>query len=651
MKKLKAVCLLVFFLCVILLLSACGAPEEPLTATPEPTAEPEPLTAVLAEYSLVLDDGQDLIPMYYSGGCFYCISEEKTGESIPASAVTEAKNKKRTVLNDGRYDQFSFSLYKVSPNGHMARLDGYRSIPAEENSGGWKDFSSEVVIDGLKRRDNGTFVSLEHTVTSGNSMPSEKRKVIRGKNYLEYAEKYYLRTLDKDGAELLSREISNKEAKAMLSGGSFSYGTDEIPFDFTDAGIMENTVASSVSLLKNGGYRFLTSTLDSEKRRYSHEIITVKLVTVDDPEEYTVLKLGSTEISRRLREETAGFNRENMGKSAIRLVRLDNYDSIEDTDLLVVSASESKQLAAQGKLTGLYSFMELEDIMERGSFLQNILSAAEYNGDLYCTCSGFDISTLIGPASAVGNRCSWSYIEFLEAWASQGQGTDSLDVTVTREDVYNACFGMDGALMNEDELAQLESFCLNFQDTFSYPGRNITADDSTDLRVRSKHQLLMPVDLCCFDDVILCGYEFGEEIAYIGWPTLHGTGSTITVSTFDHGKNLAMTSECRNQTAAWQFLRRFFTAEYQNMMRDSGRFFPSRKASFAIGLNSAMNGEYAVDKNGDLVYDENGKLIFVSLGEMYLSDWTPVRYYPVSAQRGENFRILAESVSKLSPDS
>lgn len=590
---------------------------------PEPLPSPEP-TPTLApvrvpesfptvEFTEVLSSGMDLIPLCFSGGGFYCSSDT------------------------------SDRIFKVSPNGHIAALSAYSPVPPEPNTGKWKDYCCISRLEALKRKDDGTFVAIQRNTVSGNSIPSKKADVVPGKDYLEYFEKFYLRTLDKNGRDLLTREITATEAQAMLGDGSFPAGmaAEELGFTFADMGVTADSVVSGLWKLKNGKYRLLTESFDNSTRHYSYEIADVTVNASSEAPEYSFLMLSAGEaMTPRLEAEVAAYNRRCSGKAGIRLT------DGEEADLYYLTLSEVRTMAANGELMNLYPLMKADPRLQPSGFMPNILSAAEVSGGLYCSCAGFRISTLIGAASAVGNRCSWNYDEFCEAWGALGRGTDALPLYMTRSDVYDSCYSMDRELMSSDDQARLEAFCLNFPEEYTcFPGYP-EAVNASDMRVRSDRQLLMPAELCNFDDVIRLGYEFGEEIAYIGWPTLYGCGSTVTVTTLDPGKNLAISLSCTDLPAAWDFVSLFFTAQYQDEMSEKGRFFPSRRSSFIRGLNEAMMGEFAVDKKGELVFDENGERIFVSLGEMYLSDFTEVRYYPVSAQRAENFRMLAETVSK-----
>ena len=733
-----SVVLIVFILSMALVLSACSfsvifplsesAPSSEITET---GTAPQTVEAVSASFTDVKGNSARLIPLAADGRFFYCISEEKTGEEIPEEAVKAAQKKKKEAENDGRYDTFSFALYKLRPNGSLYRLPDYESVLPEENNAGWSDFSSVVSVDALTVNADGTFSVLEHTATSGNSMPKDKTKFQAGKDYLEYVLRYYLRTLSRSGAELNCVEIGAEEAEKLLctkfsgspvstDGNAVYDGSGEQLFSLTDAGIVPAALCSeliactsaalSTAVLSGSSsgtsadvpsddsssgisspedmsltdplpesveadssatreFSCLCGTYDTETRRYSYEIARITLRTVP-AEEYVVLRLGYADDTpgSRLLEAVADFNRshDTVSVRPVPLADAGNPSEVCTVDLLYIDNQSCTDLAFSGLLADLYPYLDADTGLKREDYFSNILSAAERNGQLCSTCAGFTVSTVIGEAAIVGDRCAWTYDELREAWGNLGIGTDAFPVYTDREDVFRACLKMDLCSVvsydaaekvyrvNSDRLDQLKWFCSNFPVSFDYSGRTLKAGDASDLRLRSRRQLLLPVQLSSFADLKLCGYEFAGEIAFVGYPTAEGCGSTLTVMTLDPDRNFSMTAACSEPAAAWEFLRTFFTAAYQTKQSNADVFFPSHIRCFERGLKAASSGEYAVDKNGELVYDENNRLIHVSIGTLYLSDYTEIRQYPVTEERAVSFRNLVESLTKIEtaiPDS
>lgn len=663
MRRLSLI--IALLLSMALVCSACSVsgiiPSKPPVVTPSP----EPVMSVRASfYPVEYLDGSKLVPLYCSNGFFYCCSTVKSGEDIPKEAFSEAKKKKTDVVNDGRYDVFDTHLYKIRPNGSVFCLSEYVPVLTEENVNGWEDFCSVVSADALKVNTDGTLSMLEHVSVSGNSMPKDKTKYVQGRDYLEYDRHYYLRTLDRTGEELKSRTISASEASAMLgsyfagrcfeiAGNSVLDSEGTVLFDFTDIGVDPSDICSPV-FPDGEGYRFLCCDYDSGRRAYSYESVFVEISECSLETAGTVLLLGCEpgSVTVRLLSEIACFNRDNE-EIHIRITGLDDSAA----DIIYTDNETCTEMAFAGRLADLYPYIDADPSFGRENFFTNIAAGAEHCGRLVSTFSGFSIDTVLGASSLVGDSCSWTYEEFRDAWGRLGWGTDAFDVYTTREDILKACLKADLSYIvsydnaereyniDTDRLSQLTWFCDNFPESFDYSGRILNAGDATDMRIAGRRQMLLPFTLGSFDDVIICGYEFGEEVSFIGYPSQQGCGSVLEISTLDPGMNFSVTESCGSKDAAWKFIRRFFTGAYQTQMYKSGRFLPSDRRCFERGLKAAMSGEYAVDKKGELVHDKNGDLIFVSLGSMYLSDFSEVRYYPVSEQRAAAFRTLVETVS------
>lgn len=690
--------ILLLVLSLALFLSACSfsAPVPETEAEQDAVSADNALkerkeTAVESSFFSVKSGGGRLIPLANRGNFFYCVMEEKTGEDIPPEAVEQAKKKKRDVVNDGRYDTYSYALYKLRPNGSLYRYPNYESVQPEENTGNWADFGSVVTVDALSVNPDGSFYVLEHTATSGNSTPKDRSKFNPEKNYLEYVERHYLRTLDSTGRELKRVEISSDEAANQYktrfvapaihaednavygpaltvdsSGAKRSDASETLLFTLTEAGVEPSTLCSDIIENEWGKYRFLISSYSAAQRTISYELVSVTLRETDAAS-YPVLKLGcyDEECSARLLKEIALFNR-NHPECSLRPVTLSGETPEEraaelreqEVDIIYCDAQSCTDLAFQGALADLYPYLEQDSRLKREDYFTNLLALAERGGALCSTVSGFTVDTVIGARSRVGDRCCWTYDELREAWGALGIGTDAFSVYTEREDVLLACLRMDlSALVHYDQaedvyvvdsekLSALEWFCGNFPESFDFAGRSLTAADATDLRIRAGKQLLNPAHLTSYRDLKISGCEFGEEIAFIGYPTLEGCGSVAKLLTLEPDRNFSLTASCRYPSESWQFLRRYFTGAWQTELYKDELCFPIHIPCFERGLRAAMSGEYAVDKDGNLVYDKNNELIFVSQGTLYLSDFTECRYYPVSQERATAFRTLVKSLNK-----
>ena len=100
---------------------------------------------------------------------------------------------------------------------------------------------------------------------------------------------------------------------------------------------------------------------------------------------------------------------------------------------------------------------------------------------------------------------------------------------------------------------------------------------------------------------------FGGDVTFIGYPTEYGTGNMLRVQS-----GYAISSKCENKEGAWQFLRQFFTEEYQE--NNNWGSFPSNVNAFNKRLEKAMTPVYETDADGNFILDENGNKIEQSQG-------------------------------------
>ena len=72
--------------------------------------------------------------------------------------------------------------------------------------------------------------------------------------------------------------------------------------------------------------------------------------------------------------------------------------------------------------------------------------------------------------------------------------------------------------------------------------------------------MLVRTSAYSIDDIFYNNYtaSLGGKITYIGYPTNSGTGNMVSLD----GSGYAMSAKSQYKDAIWQFLRQFFTKEY-----------------------------------------------------------------------------------------
>lgn len=88
--------------------------------------------------------------------------------------------------------------------------------------------------------------------------------------------------------------------------------------------------------------------------------------------------------------------------------------------------------------------------------------------------------------------------------------------------------------------------------------------------------MLVRTSAYSIDDIFYNNYytaSLGGKITYIGYPTNSGTGNMVSLD----GSGYAMSAKSQYKDAIWQFLRQFFTKEY-----NEGRYALSSRTTFSM---------------------------------------------------------------------
>ena len=639
-----------------MLLTGCGASVSEVQPEAEPEPTPEPVYAYTADFSEVGNGLSSLVPLCAVKGGFYCCSYEKTGEEIPEALIREAKWRNVEVVNDGRYDICSFRLYFLSDDGSSELLKEFTPLAPEENADGWKSWSCISGIDALSPDKDGNLVTLEYNTFSGNSVPANRAEVVPGKNYLEYHTAWYIRTLDTQGKELKSERIGENAKKAesrfrvLTRRGNLQeqLKAEETPFSFEELGIDRSQVLSPVKKDEYGKFRFVTGEGKAEN------LVTVSLEEVK--QERTQILVAGLEESEPLKNAVSDFNASQEDVS-VTIISLED-EGAANADIFCLPSAQINAMGREGKLADLYPYLDADPKLDREDFFASALQGMELDGALISTGAGMSFETVIGASSLVGEKAGWTYDDFTAAWSALGLGTDAFDVYTTCEDVLDACLALDldtfidrktaSCDFTGENFRKLLYFTGNFRRDFDYDGHGWSEADHSDLRIRREKQMLLEKNLTCFRDVLACGCEFPEEITFIGYPTLGQAGSRMILSTFEPGINLAMSASSETKDDAWQFLRTFFTEDYQ----ESYWYFPTNIHVFNRELEKTMETEEILDGNGKPVYDrETGDPAIRSVGTMYLSNFVQVDLYPLTeSEAGKLVDLITESSKTGDPD-
>ena len=447
-------------------------------------------------------------------------------------------------------------------------------------------------------------------------------------------------------------ELSDTVRNVSSGSGGFSffysdglsyYGwkdeTGEKLFDWPEVYVNSDRIISEIVTDEGSEASFITG---SAEGGHSEEILfNIRQEKFKPESERRTVSVASRNADYALRDAVAEFNREN-ADCVIRVT-----DDFENADIIDLTGLNWRLMAAEGKLEDLYTFIDRETDFGRENMLSNILVGLEVDGKLCTTCALFSVDTVIGPVSTVGENGCWTYDRYRSTVDSLDEGVKAFDSFTTREEIFKLRLAMElnGLIdwsgrtcsFDSEKFENLLKFAAEF------PENAREAGSSQDTDIAAGRQLLLRSTLYSFDDAQIAGFEFTEPTDYIGYPVEEGAGNAINIMTLESGANFGINAGSANKNAAWRFLRRFYTEEYQK-----GRmFFPVNTAVFDSALEEKQEVTYILDSKGNIKTDSEGEPLIKSSLTMYLSDYTPVPVYPITEQEGARLTKLVSTADKI----
>ena len=526
--------------------------------------------------------------------------------------------------------------YQVSVNGYIS---GMIRLP---------DGRIAVSVDG----EDGTLLSL---------LDTENGRLVDG--------------MPVSGLELYNAVTGNADYDLYYSSGAYFYGYklgDEAPtklFNWINCDVNGSRV-DVVNVSADGAVTGTITNYNDKDNTFAIDLVTVKKVPYDSVPHKQPITMAVMYLDYNVQDMIIDFNRHNP-EYRIEVTDYSEYDSDEKgsdagltklnteilsgnvPDLLCLNGLNYRQLASKGILEDLYPYIENDSELQISDFFPNVFKALEVDGKLCSTVSGFYINSAIGAASVVGDEPGWTYEQFNAALASMPEGCTAFDQYVTRDGILSTCLALDMAdfvdwnsgkvSFDTPEFIQLLQFANSFPSEFDWENFDWSQEESTENRLAQGRQMLVQTSAYSIDDIFYNNYTqfLGGRITYVGYPTAHGTGNMISFS--DSG--YAMSSKTPYKDACWEFLRTFFTEDYQTRYVYS---LPSRLDVFDARAEEATTVQYQKDAGGHFLLDDDGEKIPVARSVMWNKDTqTTEGIYALTEDQVQQIRELILTTTKV----
>lgn len=420
-----------------------------------------------------------------------------------------------------------------------------------------------------------------------------------------------------------------------LAGYDIETGNTETIIDWLKSGIDTTAMDSSgVSVMPDGRVLCITYNYNYNGGggySWSGNDQVINILTEIDPStipDKKLIKMYALYLGVDIKRQILEFNKNSL-EYEIELTSYDDYarDSYDDAitrlnndmiagnlpDIIVLNTNMPvDSYISKGLLANIYDFMDKDDSISRDDFLTNIFEAYEVDGKLYEVIPTFTVNTLIGKASKVGSEPGWTMDEFI-AFVDKYSDTDVFgDRYSTKSSMLSNFVSFNyrtfidketgKCYFDSEDFIKVLEFCNRFpkeyDENFDYDENYWNEYQS---RYREDRALLNLAYISRFGAIreIEQG-QFGEDITFKGFP---GEDSGSTISSYT---SIAITSKAKNADGAWEFVKYFYSEDYQDLYTTNQSYeFPIRLSSLQKQAEAAKTKPGYEDMNGEWVEYDN----------------------------------------------
>jgi ABC-type glycerol-3-phosphate transport system substrate-binding protein len=281
--------------------------------------------------------------------------------------------------------------------------------------------------------------------------------------------------------------------------------------------------------------------------------------------------------------------------------------STHPPDILILDSTllELMTRGDQKVLADLNQFLSKDPELQGEDIVDSVLRAYTINDQLLALPNKFNIRTLIGKTSIIGDTAGWTYSD-LSALMDRYPDKQMLNRS-TKISFLSACLGygvnyfideQTGTChFNEKAFKDLLTLCNRFP--LEYDPRE-QMDESGDGFAEGKY-LLEQAHVNNVSSYLIEEIRVNEPVTFIGYPTPDGSpGSSIEPSGI-----YTIPSRSVHQEGAWEFIK--FVLQTKD--RNSSMSIPVLKSRLETDFTNAITPEYELDADGKPILDDMGNKI------------------------------------------
>lgn len=308
------------------------------------------------------------------------------------------------------------------------------------------------------------------------------------------------------------------------------------------------------------------------------------------------------------------------------------------TDLFVPDGMDLSQLTQKGVIEDLTPYLEKSTVLKREDFIEPVLKAYTFNGTLTAIPTSFNMTTIFGRQSELGDRENWTMEDMLAFGAAHPD--EELFPTSTRAYVLEQClqFAFDSyvnwetgeVFFDSEEFKQVLKLAKTYPEELDWENQPSEA-----MQLNSHKGLLHIADIYSPTSWQVVEKMFGEPVKAIGFPSSGESGVKVEAYSL-----VCMNAASKNKEVCWSFLESRLAEDYNGMFSWG---FPIKKADFEKNFAEEMVQQYQTDANGEPLLDEKGEPIKISKGSYGWQDFE-IELFAATEEEKENIWNLINRI-------
>ena len=584
-------------------------------------------------------------------GNFYILEEQINNETVHA-------NIKRVECGKESVEEISLHKWiEKNDSVQFIQLDGYQNLYLFFESGKITVLSSDLQWIGDITEHEGEYLIDATRLQDGNIIfVSAKYKGNR-----EILSLYKVEKEEGVTKELLVLPEGRYGSEVLFSGtGIYDYyikGEDEIlggtqnqsnltpVMRLQDADIVPSEIQFVCALSED--------TLFAVKESETVDLIYIAKGQKKDEVEKEILILASLNSDSILEKEVADFNKNNKDYR----IELKNYGDYEDPmqsilvdlaigeeiDLVEFPSEEADKLLTKGIFTDLYPYIDSDEVLQRTDFYDNMLAAFEYEGKLYQSVSFVHLYGWVTRKSHLKEFGEWDF-EAFQTYIEYNPGVNIFTDTSNEEllkqltmissnelldwNQKNCCFETG---IFEDILKLSKQYGLN--------QAQISVEDKVPALIDNR--LLFVETQLAIEEMYMYSEVLGEDMAVVASPFTELLGTNL----YSTMPQLGIVAKSSKSDGAWQFVRRFFTKQYQDIS-DDGKFLKSSYTGFPVRKDCTDRLIQRFTATED--YEQDGKWYTAFKDNDYSIGWNgyDIEVGPLGKKEEELLRELLSNANR-----